>query len=117
MSLNSNMIKERLNKKVPSSIAFSIIIFLVVLVGSYTWWQFAEIRAEEADVPQVKRPERAEVEAESCFIDEDCIVFGEDGDCNCGCFNKSHNWKAEGACFCAAPNSCECVDGKCEEIY
>jgi len=57
-----------------------------------------------------------ETEAKVCKIDEDCIVFGTDGDCSCGCFHKNHNWEAEGSCNCVAPDSCECVEGKCEGV-
>ena len=54
----------------------------------------------------------------TCIIDEDCIVFGETGDCNCGCFNRNHLlWTRGGACFCLAPTSCECVNWKCEGIF
>ena len=111
------MIKKFLHRQIPTSIAIGIIIVLVVLVGGYTWWQFAEIRKDEADIPNIVLPDKKEVGADACFIDEDCIVFGEDGDCNCGCFNMRHNWKAEGECFCAAPSSCECVEGKCEDVF
>ena len=52
-----------------------------------------------------------------CVNDEDCVVFGKTGDCNCGCFNKNYKWKSEGECFCAAPGSCKCVDGVCEGIF
>jgi len=57
-------------------------------------------------------------ESKECVNDEDCVVFGESGDCNCGCFNKNYEqWEAGGRCFCAAPISCKCVDGKCEGIF
>lgn len=53
-----------------------------------------------------------------CETNEDCVVFGQDGDCNCGCFNKDAlPQDSGGACFCAAPTSCECVDGTCEGIF
>jgi len=52
-----------------------------------------------------------------CISNEDCVVFGETGDCNCGCFNKNYQWTSAGACFCAAPTSCKCVNGKCEGIF
>lgn len=56
-------------------------------------------------------------EAKNCVNDEDCIVFGETGDCNCGCFNKDYQWVSGGQCFCAAPTSCKCVNGKCEGVF
>jgi len=56
-------------------------------------------------------------EARACVVDEDCIVFGRDGDCNCGCFNKNVKWERGGDCFCAAPAACRCVDGQCEAVF
>jgi len=53
-----------------------------------------------------------------CDIDEDCIVFGKDGDCNCGCYNKDAlPTSTGGKCFCAAPVSCECVENLCEGVF
>ena len=53
-----------------------------------------------------------------CEIDSDCIVFGEDGDCNCGCYNKDAlPTSTGGACFCAAPTSCECLNKTCEGVF
>lgn len=53
-----------------------------------------------------------------CETNEDCLVFGTDGDCNCGCFNKDAlPQEPVGNCFCAAPKSCECVDGECEGVF
>jgi hypothetical protein len=111
------MIKEFLYRKIPTPIAIGIIIFLVVLVGGYTWWQYSVILEEETNVPNVKISDRKEAVIEGCIIDDDCLIFGEDEDCNCGCFNKKHDWEAEGACFCAAPVSCECIEGKCEGVF
>lgn len=53
----------------------------------------------------------------SCASDDDCVVFGETGDCNCGCFNKNTQWVSGGDCFCLAPTSCICVNGKCEDVF
>jgi len=53
-----------------------------------------------------------------CEIDSDCIVFGEDGDCNCGCYNQEALPTSTGGdCFCAAPISCECVSNLCEGVF
>ena len=50
-----------------------------------------------------------------CIEDSDCIVFGENGDCNCGCYTKNNLPEDSGGdCFCAAPKSCKCINGKCE---
>ncbi len=56
-------------------------------------------------------------EGKECINDEDCIVFGETGDCNCGCFNKNYQWTSGGDCFCAAPISCKCIDGRCVDVF
>jgi len=54
----------------------------------------------------------------ACATNEDCAVFGETGDCNCGCFNTNYRfWTGGGDCFCLAPSSCECVDGVCEGVF
>jgi len=56
--------------------------------------------------------------SKDCVVDSDCVVFGRDGDCNCGCYNKgSLPSGTGGACFCAAPESCECVEGVCEDVF
>lgn len=53
-----------------------------------------------------------------CSEDSDCVVFGEDGDCNCGCYLKGNEPSGPGGkCFCAAPKACRCVDGECEGIF
>jgi hypothetical protein len=58
-----------------------------------------------------------EQEPKSCQVDSDCVVFGKDGDCNCGCFNKNYQWKLKGECFCAAPLACQCVSGECQAKF
>ncbi len=58
------------------------------------------------------------VEPLECNLDSDCVVFGEDGDCNCGCYLVDDlPLDSDGECFCAAPKACECVSGKCEGIF
>ena len=53
-----------------------------------------------------------------CELGSDCVVFGESGDCNCGCYNKNDLPSSTGgACFCAAPTSCECADNTCEGVF
>lgn len=49
-----------------------------------------------------------------CETDSDCQPYGQDGDCNCGCYNENMMpTNSGGECFCAAPSSCECVENKC----
>jgi len=56
--------------------------------------------------------------SKDCVNDNDCVVFGETGDCNCGCYNENNLPSSTGGeCFCAAPVSCECVNGKCEGFF
>ena len=53
-----------------------------------------------------------------CGEDEDCVVFGKTGDCNCGCYNKQAlPQDSGGECFCAAPTSCKCVSEACEGVF
>ena len=53
-----------------------------------------------------------------CSIDNDCVVFGETGDCNCGCYNKENLPSSTGGeCFCEAPNSCKCINGECDGLF
>ena len=82
-------------------------IIIIVIVGLGYWLYQLNSRPQEI----------TEAEAKTCQADSDCVVFGEDGDCNCGCFNKDYQWEKQGDCFCAAPKSCKCVDGKCEDIF
>jgi hypothetical protein len=82
-----------------------IIIVIVVVVGYFIF-------------KSILSPEKTNKEgANSCEVDSDCVIFGQDGDCNCGCFNKNYDWSAGGKCFCAAPRACECVEGTCERVY
>ena len=54
----------------------------------------------------------------NCIEDDDCIVFGKTGDCNCGCYNKDNLPSSTGGgCFCLAPTSCKCVNGECEGVF
>ena len=56
--------------------------------------------------------------SKECVVDSDCVVFGQDGDCNCGCYDKDDLPMGTGGdCFCAAPESCECVDDVCFGVY
>ncbi len=53
-----------------------------------------------------------------CKLDKDCIVFGKDGECNCGCYNENALPEdSGGACFCAAPSSCKCINEQCEGVF
>lgn len=105
------------NKGISAPIAIGIILVLAVLVGGFTIWQYSEMQKEETTIPEIEVSKK-ETDVKSCTTDDDCVVFGKDGDCNCGCFNKNYSdWQPGGACFCAAPTSCKCTNGKCEGIF
>jgi len=56
--------------------------------------------------------------SKECETFMDCLVYGETGDCNCGCYNKDHLPEGTGGeCFCLAPIGCRCLDGECVPIY
>ena len=53
-----------------------------------------------------------------CVVDNDCLVYGQTGDCNCGCYHKDNLPTSPGGeCFCLAPIACRCVEGQCEDIF
>jgi len=85
-----------------------LIVVVIIILIAVGYWLYQSVSSPE---------ETSEAEATICEVDSDCIIFGQDGDCNCGCFNKNHDWEAEGDCFCAAPKACKCVDGKCEGVF
>jgi len=89
------------------------IIIIVIVLGSYYLMKQSISAPENGRVSETEGDETKE-----CVDDDACIVFGEDGDCNCGCYSKDHLPSGTGGeCFCAAPDSCECVDGKCEGVF
>jgi len=90
-----------------SKIIIAIIIIIVIGLG---YWAYQSIvTPEEEPISEGSK---------ACAIDDNCVVFGETGDCNCGCYNKDDLPSGTGGeCFCAAPTSCECVNAKCEGIF
>jgi len=89
------------------------IIIIAVVLGSYY------LMKQSISAPENGRvSETGQDEVEECVSDNDCVVFGKTGDCNCGCYHKD-NLPSEtgGECFCAAPDSCKCVDRKCEGVF
>jgi hypothetical protein len=84
------------------------IIIIAVVLGSYY------LMKQSISAPENGRAS----ETKECVDDSSCVVFGETGDCNCGCYHKD-NLPSDtgGECFCAAPDSCKCVDGKCEGVF
>jgi len=82
-----------------------VVLLLVAIVLFFLWLYLS--------------PEKENIEEDlTCQTDEDCMVFGQTGDCNCGCYYKSDlPADSGGECFCQAPTSCQCVDGKCEAVF
>lgn len=53
-----------------------------------------------------------------CEDNQDCVVFGKEGDCDCGCYNKNAlPGISDEKCFCASPLSCECLNNVCEGVF
>jgi len=86
------------------------IIILIVLVGLTALYYFTRQGPDE---------DGAEIVGDNvCVVDQDCVLFGETGQCNCGCYNSKHvPSDSGGECFCQAPQSCKCISGKCEGIF
>ncbi len=85
------------------------IIIVLVVVGGAGWWLYKT--SSEPTGPGTEG-------SKECVSDSDCVVFGETGDCNCGCYNKD-NLPSDtgGECFCQAPTSCKCVNAQCEGVF
>jgi len=52
------MLKETLNKGISTPIAIGIILILVIIVGSFTYWQYDKIEKERNDLPELEFPEK-----------------------------------------------------------
>jgi len=50
-----------------------------------------------------------------CITDEDCIIFGDENNANCGCFHKDSQWEPIeiGTYSRPVPTHCRCIDGAC----
>lgn len=89
-----------MNKKLPLILAIVVIVLFFAFLGLIRF--------------------NSQSGSKNCSTDSDCVVFGKDGDCNCGCYNKDHlPWFQSPiipwwGCDCAAPDTCECVNGKCQ---
>ena len=118
-------------KKISWVVVICVVIVLVLLFFNFDDWGVKMDSFEDcilAGYPAMESyPRRCsdgtqtwteELGNKDCWVDSDCVVFGEDGDCNCGCYNKDNLPSGSGgACFCAAPELCECVDGICEGVF
>lgn len=83
-----------------------ITLILIAIALFAIWYLFAP---EQVDGPEIPL---------TCQVDEDCVLFGETGDCNCGCYYKNDlPSDSGGECFCQAPTSCECINSKCEAVF
>ncbi len=87
------------------------IIIIIAVIGIGCWIYQPTSTLEDA---VIEENESSNV----CAINEECVVFGETGDCNCGCYHKDHLPSgAGGECFCLAPTSCECKNSKCQGVF
>lgn len=87
-----------------------ITIIVIIIVAGLGYWIY-----QSTLVPEEKAISEG---SKDCVNDNDCVVFGETRDCNCGCYNKDNlPLGTGGECFCAAPTSCKCVNGKCEGVF
>lgn len=58
-----------MNKKISTSIAIGIILFLAILVGGFTYWQFSEVQKENTKSSlEIKIPENKEVKDEITLL-------------------------------------------------
>lgn len=81
-----------------------VMILVVVVILIFLFYPMPKNNSETKEVRQ-------------CQEDEDCLIFGETGTCNCGCYNATEiseleKNRAEG-CFCLPPEECECVNNEC----
>jgi len=95
-----------------NKIIVAIIIIVVVATVFYLMSQ-SILAPENGRVSETEQDGTKE-----CIDDSYCVVFGETGDCNCGCYHKDNiPLETGGECFCATPLSCKCLDGKCEGVF
>ena len=122
------MLKQTLNKGISTPIAISIILILVILVGSFTWWQYTEIQDDgfkpieifkkkstcTQDAASNYRGEGEDPCDRSCQSDEDCKE-----ECGCECISKEEKCKYTGiACEPPHPDyGCKCIDNTCSYEY
>jgi inhibitor of cysteine peptidase len=86
-----------------------IAIIIVIVLAGLGYWVY-----QSTIVPEEITTEGSKI----CVDSKDCVVFGETGDCNCGCYNKDDlPSSTSGECFCQAPDSCECLAGMCEGVF
>jgi len=112
---------EILNKKIGFVPAMAIILLCSFAAGSIVvlmTLQIDDIFKINSFDERILNQDQKQNGSKACFIDQDCVVFGKTGDCNCGCYNKDNlPSDAGGACFCQAPVSCECIEEKCEPVF
>jgi len=86
------------------------IFIVIIIVAGLGYWVYQSTFAPEEEVISEG--------SKDCVNNDDCIVFGKTGDCNCGCYNKDNLPSGTGGeCFCSAPIDCKCVEGLCEGIF
>jgi hypothetical protein len=86
-----------------------VTIIIIIVVAGLGYWIYQSIFASEKVTSEGST---------DCVNNDDCVVFGETGDCNCGCYNKDDLPSSTGGeCFVSAPVDCKCVEGECEGIF
>jgi len=87
-----------------------VVVLTIVIIAILGCWFYQSTLAPEEPLVLAG--------SQDCVSDDDCVVFGKTGDCNCGCYNKSNlPLGTGGECFCAAPISCKCINNKCEGVF
>ena len=88
-----------------------ITIFIVIIVAAgLGYWIYQSTFAPQEEVVSEG--------SKDCVNNEDCVVFGKTGECNCGCYDKDNFPSGTGGeCFCFAPTFCKCVNSRCEGVF
>lgn len=100
-------------------IVLVVVLGVFILRGSEDRWMCVNGEWVKHGVPSAPMPSQpCDEDSRVCIVDADCVVFGQTGDCNCGCYHKDNLPTAIGGkCFCAAPTSCRCVNSKCQGVF
>lgn len=54
------MIVKDFNRRIPTSTAIAIVLFLAILVGGLAFWQYSKIEEETAGIARIKLPKKIE---------------------------------------------------------
>jgi len=77
-------------KEGKTNLKYLLIVFvLAAIVGGGVLWCATKQEIPSTQLPTAKK---------ECVNDDDCVVFGKTGDCNCGCYNKNNLPSGTRAC-------------------